>query len=182
MGPLPPEASEHLPAFPLPPPSPPGFRGVKGTPDLISLMPSPATKGNTLSKKRGITFERQVRKELSARFDSEFRGATRFHFSDESGGRICELDAALVRPTDVVVCEMKLTHTSAAWFQLRKLYEPVAAAWWKRPVRCLEIAKHVSLGPQFPEAYELLLSWEEFIAWRDDLSAASLAVLIWPKG
>lgn len=64
-------------------------------------------------------------------------------FEDAVGPGRCEPEAFLIRPTEVLLFEVKLTGCRYGHEQLQELYTPLLAHLYKRPVRCLQICRAV---------------------------------------
>lgn len=69
-------------------------------------------------------------------------------FEDANGPGQCEPDAFLVTPEEVLIFEVKLTACRYGFEQLEGLYAPLLGHLFKRPVRCLQIAKALHPGLQ----------------------------------
>jgi len=71
---------------------------------------------------------------------------------------VCQPDALLLfKSGAVLIVEVKLTHTANAWWQLRKLYEPVVKALTNHshPVYVVEICKSGDPLISFPEKVKM---------------------------
>jgi hypothetical protein len=80
--------------------------------------------GTTPLRRAGLAFEKSIAKALP----QVVRGPW-FGFEDARGRGVCQPDFLLLTARGLLVCEAKLTYTSAAWTQLDRLYIPVLR-WW----------------------------------------------------
>ena len=75
--------------------------------------------------------------------------------------RWCEVDALLVRPSTgrITIIEYKYQHTSDAWWQLRRLYEPVVRKLFCPPfwsIALCEVVKWYDPAVKFPEPLRMV--------------------------
>ena len=110
----------------------------------------------------GKLFEEKVKESLWGWFPESFISGPWFQYWERNPYRIqwCQPDGLLIFPREgiIVILEIKSTHTSDAWWQLRKLYSPVVKkvfgegkegkGMWEYAV--IEIVDRFILGP-FPE-------------------------------
>lgn len=77
----------------------------------------------------GQIYEAKVHTALSEQYGKRYLASPWFHYWDESANkaRFCQPDALYidVERGRIIIVEIKLKHTSDAWWQLRKKYEPV---------------------------------------------------------
>lgn len=97
--------------------------------------------------KKGEIYERKVVAALAKRWP-DVRPGVWFSFTDGNGPGICQTDAFLVLPHEVVVFEVKLTACRYGHEQLAGLYCPILSHLYKRPARGVQIAKN--LQPETP--------------------------------
>ncbi len=127
----------------------------------------------------GLAFEKQVRLSLAAAFPTQLIPSPWFTFRTADAPtrlRWCQPDALLldIRRSRITIVEVKLRHTADAWWQLRRLYEPVVRAAFGAAWGCsaCEVVKYFDPATAFPEAFEFV----------DDLGTihpAQFAVHIW---
>lgn len=82
---------------------------------------------------------------------------------DPSTSRHCQPDLLLETPSEIFLCEIKLSHTVDAYWQLRHLYEPVVSRLHERPVRLVEITKSFDPVVRFPAPMRLFFSIEHVL-------------------
>jgi hypothetical protein len=65
----------------------------------------------------------------------------------------------------LVIFEIKIAHMPEAWWQLKRLYEPVLRAWPRVtgiPIRCCEVVQAYDPHVPFPCEYDLV---EDVLEW-----------------
>lgn len=90
-----------------------------------------------------------------------------FTTNETPNTRRCQPDGLLVnRDKGVVLCvEVKHAHTPDAWFQVRRLYQPVLAKLFDGfRFTCVEIVKTLDLSRGFPEVTLVVESLDELMA------------------
>ena len=95
------------------------------------------------------------------------------HFHDDSGFRTCIPDGLHVThqndTTRFTIFEIKSQHMPEAWWQLRRLYEPVVRALQpKAEVALVEICRTLDAHTPFPEEPELIEDLKTFISTASD--------------
>ena len=84
--------------------------------------------------------------------------------SDVSAERHCQPDLLLRTPTEVLLCEVKLSHTVDAYWQLSELYRPVVERLVAPlPVRLVEITRSFDPVVKFPARMRLFFSIEHIL-------------------
>lgn len=141
-----------------------------------------AEKRRSESQKLGIRYEKQALEALDqgAKFDL-FVPSPWIAFTDHSGRRVCQPDALGFHegPNGPVatILEIKLVHTIMAFWQLRRLYEPVIRRMFpKYHVRVCEVTKsfdpftpwpeRIVLCPELPALKQLDADAFGVITWR----------------
>lgn len=122
----------------------------------------------TPAQKAGKRYERKVLKGLSTEFGENLHPSPWFKFSDESGQHYCQPDAVFFGPEGLVVFEVKIRIVEKAWWQLRRLYEPVVSRAYRMPTSLCLICKHVDPAVPFPERYELIPSLSSLLSEERD--------------
>jgi len=137
----------------------------------------------TLSQRAGLRYEAKVQRLLAERWPASYRPAIWIEFrasplpaegrtacisSFTSPWRLCQPDGLLDADDTIVVLELKAQHTQNAWWQLRKLYQPVVQALYpSRSVRVCEVCQSYLPGA-FPEDVRLLSSLDDLAALDAD--------------
>ena len=133
----------------------------------------------------GIRYERKAHAYITEKWSDECVIAPWIKFtsqnSPKSRGRTlwCQPDALIVdlRRGEITVIEIKLKHTSDAWWQVRRLYTPVVkhifGEHWT--YRALEITKWFDADTKFPERFDFLDTLSEL----PQREASKFLVHIW---
>lgn len=136
-------------------------------------------KAPTGRRKLGRIYEAAVQSRLLEEFPFYVDGPW-IKFGESGAVRWCQPDGILFdfESGTVTVVEVKLAHTSAAWWQLRKLYIPVLkrifpTSLWK--YRAVEIVKFFDCDTNFPEPIRLLKNLRE----GQSLDHNEMGVFIW---
>jgi hypothetical protein len=104
---------------------------------------------------------------LSARFPVEYVPSPWLQFLNESGMHYCQPDGLLIDVAAgiILIIEVKYQHTTDAWWQMRRLYEPVLSRIFPESLwtfKTLEIVKW----------YDPLVNWPEDIRMIADVHDA----------
>lgn len=139
---------------------PSGFRPIIG--DLSSVAFSswkqPKSKGSTAAQKLGLRYERKVTAGLMERFGPEaFCPQPSISFADSSGHRLAIPDGLLRLNNCVAIVEIKYTHCELAWWQLRRLYEPLLQRLTTAPIILIEVCHSYDPSVILPEPHSVLL-------------------------
>lgn len=98
-------------------------------------------KGN---RAKGKTYERKVIKDFQrANLAAEVLASPWFNFVDYNGLGWCQPDILLIQKHCIIIVEVKLTQTSAAWQQLELLYKPVVEKHYGLPTYLLQVCKNL---------------------------------------
>lgn len=158
-------------------PAPPRFRTPVGRIYDVTLSATQYSRpasALTAARIAGLRYEEKVQYELF-RY-STYLAAPRLNFSDDRGVRHCIPDGVLVRLDRVVVFEIKSQHMPEAWWQLRRLYQPVLeASQVARPVQVVEVCRSFDIAMPFPEPVTLIGDVEEVF----NIPVTSFGVLVW---
>jgi len=80
-------------------------------------------------KGKGIRYERQAHQYLIKKFGTGYAPGVWFRYLEEGATkpRFCQTDGIWIDPKAgrIVIIEIKLRHTSVAWFQLNEQYYPI---------------------------------------------------------
>jgi len=127
----------------------------------------------TPAQKAGKRYEKRVLAKLSALFGSGFRPSQWFRFVSQDGIRYCQVDGLLHREGLTAIFEVKYSFTADAWWQLRKLYQPVVQrAYHPNKLALVLITRYFDSAIAFPE--ELLLLPELTTSWAGDCHSINL--------
>lgn len=140
-------------------PPPLRFRPLEGTPRLVQWKPSDArgSVGLTEAQKNGLRYEAKAQDFLIEQLGPNYFPAPFLHFMTGSNYRTLIPDGLYFTPHGlVVIFEIKSQHMPEAWWQLRKLYEPVVK---QLPLctktSCVEVVKSFDPSMGFPERIRL---------------------------
>lgn len=137
--------------------APPWCRPVVGAVKFARFDPEFAVPAiaSTEARRQGIRYERRVVEALLRSF-AEFRAAPAIRFIDKLGARVAVPDGLLVTSRRVYVIEIKLQHTTDAWWQLRRLYAPIVARLFPtRELTLVEICSRYDPNVVFPEPFSV---------------------------
>lgn len=123
-----------------------------------SFIRSPVRRG---ARRQGEIYEGKVHKHLSEKHEGQYTARQWFIYQlrNELKPRFCQTDGLLFNAATgtLVVCEVKLRHTSDAFFQLDRLYQPVLAkAFPQFKIACLEITRWYDPAIPFPVVPQLV--------------------------
>src|ERR1043165_6993784 len=180
-----PQLTPNLCADTVSAPPPPRYRPLNGEPRLVSWRPSSASGsvGLTEAQKAGLRYEAKVQDYLCAALGTSYYPAPYLHFLDgtvlENGGAYRTLvpDGLFFAPEKLVyIFEFKSQHMPEAWYQLRKLYEPVVKRLDVDPrTSVIEVVRSYDPAMGFPEPVILCSSLDEAL----DSPLHSFKVLRW---
>lgn len=150
----------------LTPPKPRGFIPAEGVQwARFADSPPPFIRAHRkVSGRRaqGIRYERKVHEWLGERFEGAYLPSPWITFACADGHvRWCQPDGLLfnLRAGVITLIEVKYQHTSDAWWQLRKLYQPVLGALFPSDlwsIQCLEVVKWYDPAVVWPEPLRLV--------------------------
>lgn len=114
-------------------------------------------------RRAGERYELKVQSELSLQYDWNYVPSPWFYFLEAGGDRPrwCQPDGLLIQPlhATITIVEVKLQHTSDAWWQIKQLYLPVVAAAFPPDLwtyNFCEVVKWHDPAVSFPEPYRLV--------------------------
>lgn len=157
-------------------PTPPrGFKPIKGEPKNVSFsrFKPPKSSGTTAAQKAGLRYEKRVVEALVDRFGPALWTQKAISFSDNSGLRAAIPDALIRMGDDLAIVEVKYSHCELAWWQLRKLYEPLLQRLTCARIRLIEVCYNYDPYVLFPEEHVIIPDIE---AWY---SSVPIQVLPW---
>jgi hypothetical protein len=144
---------------------------------LNKYHPFRITKGTNGSQKAGVLYEKRVQDFLHDRFGNSFVGNPALHFQADGFARTAIPDGLILEEGRTTVVEIKSQHMPEAWWQLRRLYEPVCRAYLpKSRIVLLEICKVYDPHVAFPEEFEFVDDMSKFVAESKD---GNLGVMRW---
>lgn len=96
----------------------------------LCLPPVLRRKRYTGRRLEGIRYERKVHEYLSSLYGDRYIASPWLRFYTGGAWRWCQPDGLLLDPARgrLTIVEVKYQHTSDAWWQIRKLYQPVLEA------------------------------------------------------
>lgn len=163
---LPQLTPDRCPVVSVPPPA--RYRALSGVPRLVSWSSSQAkgSKGFTEAQKSGLRYEAKVQDYLIEKLGPSYLPAPYLHFVDDNGYRTLVPDGLFLTYNGrVVIFEIKSQHMSEAWYQLRKLYEPVVKQLdFVKQTSCIEVVKSFDPAMPFPEDVRLCPDLESALA------------------
>lgn len=142
-------------------PPPPKFRGAENVVWARLGPPRPTTSAprraaSSQAARVGLRYEDRIQQWLVAELGSSYLPSPWIEYEDRKGRGRCQPDGLLITPSSVVVFEIKIRHMPEAWWQLRKLYEPVVTALYKRPIKLIEVVSSFDPAMPFPEPIEMI--------------------------
>ena len=189
LGPQAPLCGPATPTFhPVFVPAPYGFRSAQ-LPlrrARIDLKPSPISRsaqGNTHARRKGLVYETRVINALKMHLAHLFPSPT-LHFVDAGHVWRAAIPDAIhftgpfdpMNPEGITVFEVKSTHMADAWWQLRKLYQPVLQQTYPfAKINVVEICRVFDPAAPFPEAPKVIFSPYDL----PSLSPSDFGVLRW---
>ncbi len=112
-----------------------------------------------LALRAGKKYEQRCHEVLSRQWENlgSYLPGPWISFHDQNRKRrLCQPDALFIRSDgSVLIVEMKLTHTLNAWWQLRRLYQPVVERLYNREAFVLEVCRTGDPLMRYPEPVEL---------------------------
>lgn len=118
-----------------------------------------------MAQRAGRRYEKKALGHLASVLGRGFDPSRWFKFYDGTKLRFCQVDGLLRVGEDVVIFEVKIGFTADAWWQLRRLYEPVVrVALNPKRVDLVVVCRSFDPAVAFPEPYEkteLLAGWRE---------------------
>jgi len=163
-------------ADPVAVPPPPGFRPAVEVHSPHFEGREAAATGFSAAQVAGARYERQVLSIFSERYDGQFRRTPVIRFHDGMHHRSIIPDGIIFpTPNFVVIVEIKYQHMPEAWWQLRRLYQPVLQTMYPRSSICvLEVCRSFDPHTPFPEPTVLVDEDSSFLS-------SSFQVLRWKK-
>jgi hypothetical protein len=118
---------------------------------------TPSRLKGSAAQRAGIRYERKALTFLAKEFGDDFTPSQWFQYIVNGKPRWCQVDGIVRRNNLTVIVEVKVRFTSDAWWQLRKLYEPVVRAALRPSRLALAIVcKSFDPAVPFPEEPSIL--------------------------
>jgi hypothetical protein len=158
-------------------PPPPRFRAPVGEVRNVRLKVTGVStqRGNTPAKHAGILYERKAQDHLQELWPHYQRSPT-LHFVDDGGARTCIPDGLLLWEDRAIIFEIKSQHMPEAWWQLRRLYQPVVEALYPAAyVQLIEVVRSFDVAMPFPTSITLIHDIAGFVK----LPITCFGVYIW---
>jgi len=115
------------------------IRGLERA-ELIPESPWPKKRARG-SRSKGLAYERQLHKALRKRFGEAARCGQWIRFLDGAGWGHAQPDAYILRESDILLLEAKLSYRATAWNQMRGLYVPLLDRLYHRPIVCVQVTR-----------------------------------------
>ncbi len=158
-------------------PPPPHFQAPTSIHDVrIQFGLYLRERGDTAAREAGLRYESKVQAKLQDLFPF-YQSSPHVSFMDGRQLRFCIPDGILLDSECITIFEIKSQHMPEAWWQLRRLYSPVLAAWGARPVQVIEVVRSYDPSMPFPEDVELVPNLHEWIG--DPAKRPVFGVLEW---
>ena len=132
---------------------------VKPLPYKPSFIKRRKPKGR---KAQGVRYEKRAHEHFNELFGDRYINSQWFQFKEpDTKARYCEIDGLLIRPKQgtIIILEMKYNHTSDAWWQTRRLYEPIIKFLFPEQlweVAICEVVKWFDPATKFPEDLQMV--------------------------
>lgn len=166
------------------PPAPQGFMPARAVQWAVFahenqsfMRPKYKATGRRL---QGIKYETSAQKHISSIAGGTYLQSPWLKFCGAQGEKWCQPDGLLfdLESGIITIVEMKLQHTTDAWWQLRKLYQPVLEQMFPRNLwefRVLEVVKWFDPAVPWPEPIHRL----EHIGQHSRIPQFSTGLHIW---
>lgn len=122
--------------------------------DFIPRLPSLPSLGETVAQRNGIRYEGGVQNFLHKKSRTYWSHPS-IRYVDDRGSHLAIPDGIFFIPKAIIVVEIKIRHMPEAWWQLKRLYEPVLRMRYPR-VHCLEVVREYDCSMPFPCVVELI--------------------------
>lgn len=163
-------------AVPVEVPPPPHFHPLHGTPGNVRFRSSGAegSRGLTAAQKAGLRYEAKAQDYLSKVLGGLYHVAPYLHFTDLSGSRTVVPDGLYLNDGEAIVFEIKISHMPDAWWQLRRLYQPVVERLsYVHSVSVIEVVRSFDPSQAFPEEVKVIRGLDGLV------SSPNFRVLLW---
>lgn len=140
---------------------PRGFKLLRGAvTDVQFAGVTPVNRGHTAAQRMGLAYEQKVHDVLRSIYSIDYRANPSILFRDSTGARRAIPDGLLKVGSNLVLIEIKLSHTEKAWWQLRHLYLPLLQKLVVPGTRiyCVELCRTYDPSVEFPEPHRVIKS------------------------
>ena len=168
--------------LPVQVPPPPYFTPLSGSPrDVKQLHENifplrPAEDLTSAAQYAGIRYESKAQRHLIETIGPFYQPSPAFSFLDGDWRRVCAPDGLLESDGYTTLFEIKHQHSPEAWWQLRKLYQPVLQSYRpKNRIYVVEVCKLYDPATPFPEKVQLITDLKDFC--KKPIN--SFAVYVW---
>ncbi len=136
----------------------------------LAEVPPPFANDRKKPKGRkglGVRYEKKVQALLGDKYGAHYLPSPWINYNDRTAGRPrwCQPDGLLILPekSEIIICEVKYSHTEAAWWQLRQKYLPVLGKVFGKGwvFKCCEIVRWYDVATMFPGDIKLISDVEK---------------------
>jgi len=137
----------------------------------LAEVPPPFVEGKKRKPKGrkglGVRYEKKVQRHLEDRWGVNYLPSPWINYNDRTAGRPrwCQPDGLLILPErgEIIICEVKYSHTEQAWWQLRQKYLPVVSKIFGKgwTYKCCEIVRWFDVATTFPGEIRMISSIEK---------------------
>lgn len=129
-----------------------------------------SSRSGTIAQKMGRRYEKKALGFLKDLLGNDFRASQWFRFQNSSDTRWCQVDGLLLQEKSATIFEIKYSFCTEAWWQLRRLYEPVVRrAFLIKDVNVVIVCRNYDPAILLPEQVfhtSLLAGWQEALNGR----------------
>lgn len=164
-------------------PPPPRFYEPKYVTEARVTLPfhyNPAIAGLTSAQREGIRYEKRAQLYLGSLFDEfSYFASPDISYRDAAGFHRCFPDGILFDEDRTFIFEIKSQHMPEAWWQLRRLYEPLLRKALPGIVEffVIEVCRSYDPSMPFPEPIILITDLRKYVAERSQ--APGFGVFQW---
>ena len=147
----------------------------------VNVVDSGNKKGFTTAQQNGLRYEAKVAKRLRSGLDyqvgAKYLDQPYLDFEDDLGPRVVIPDGLALLPGGLaLVFEIKSQHMPEAWWQLRRLYQPVVRQLpFVSQVSVVEVVRSYDPAMGFPETVQLCTTLDQVLWSRPE----PFKVLLW---
>jgi hypothetical protein len=121
----------------------------------LSYCPINQTRARTQAQRRGVLYERKVHQRLHDEYGLHYISGQWFTYFSGDQKKFCQIDGILLNEErkNLLICEVKYSHTSLAYWQVENLYVPLMREYLRGSdwtVAVCEIVKWYDPAVAFP--------------------------------